>query len=62
MRRKGPNVCPQCGERVSMFAAGCAICGAKLDPHRADRKGTVASKLVRSLRKRAIDARPRPDG
>ena len=27
--------CPQCGEPVSPFAAGCAICGADLEAHRA---------------------------
>jgi hypothetical protein len=31
-----PHVCPNCGERVTMFAAGCSICGADLDPHRAE--------------------------
>jgi hypothetical protein len=29
-----PNRCPDCGEHVSPFAAGCAICGADLDPGR----------------------------
>ena len=29
-----PNRCPRCGERVSPYAAGCAICGATLDPKR----------------------------
>jgi hypothetical protein len=28
--------CPQCGERVSPFAAGCAVCGADLDTRRWD--------------------------
>jgi hypothetical protein len=28
--------CPSCGERVSPFAAGCAICGADLDMRRWD--------------------------
>jgi hypothetical protein len=28
--------CPSCGERVSPFAAGCAVCGADLDIHRWD--------------------------
>jgi hypothetical protein len=28
--------CPNCGERVQPFAAGCAICGADLDPKRWD--------------------------
>ena len=26
--------CPQCGEPVSQFAAGCAVCGADLEAHR----------------------------
>lgn len=26
--------CPQCGERVSPFAAGCALCGANLEAAR----------------------------
>jgi hypothetical protein len=33
--------CPGCGEPVSVFAAGCAICGADLERHRrelADRR------------------------
>ncbi len=29
--------CPNCGERVSPYAAGCAVCGADLDPGRWDR-------------------------
>ena len=29
--------CPNCGERVQPFAAGCAICGADLDTTRWDR-------------------------
>jgi hypothetical protein len=28
--------CPNCGERVSPYAAGCAVCGADLDPKRWD--------------------------
>ena len=28
--------CPNCGERVSPYAAGCAVCGADLDPARWD--------------------------
>jgi predicted amidophosphoribosyltransferase len=44
MKQRGPSRCPKCGERVSAFAAGCAICGAELDPHRADRP-TVRSRI-----------------
>jgi predicted amidophosphoribosyltransferase len=29
-----PGYCPNCGERVTPFAAGCAYCGADLDPKR----------------------------
>jgi predicted amidophosphoribosyltransferase len=32
--RSHPNRCPQCREHVSPYAAGCAICGADLDPDR----------------------------
>jgi hypothetical protein len=28
--------CPNCGERVSPYAAGCAVCGADVDPRRWD--------------------------
>lgn len=28
--------CPGCGEPVSVFAAGCAICGTDLEQHRRD--------------------------
>jgi predicted amidophosphoribosyltransferase len=34
MRRTHPNRCPECGEHVSPYAAGCALCGADLDPNR----------------------------
>jgi hypothetical protein len=34
MPRTRPNRCPGCGEHVSPYAAGCAICGADLDPNR----------------------------
>ncbi len=36
MRRTDPTRCPNCGERVSHFAAGCARCGQELDIHRYD--------------------------
>jgi hypothetical protein len=36
MLREGtdPSRCPSCRERVTPFAAGCALCGADLDPRR----------------------------
>jgi hypothetical protein len=30
--------CPECGSTVSPFAAGCAICGADLEVHRAGQR------------------------
>jgi hypothetical protein len=45
MGHHGPHVCPRCGERVTAFAAGCAICGAPLDPQRADRPRGLVERL-----------------
>jgi hypothetical protein len=42
LRRTDPNRCPGCGERVTAFAAGCAICGADLDAWRHRRQGPTA--------------------
>lgn len=49
-----PHICPRCGERVSAFAAGCALCGADLDPRRAQRPQSPAGRLRSGWR-----ARPR---
>lgn len=49
-----PHRCPSCGERVSAFAAGCAICGAALDPHRAQGRPSLGGQLRSTWR-----ARPR---
>jgi predicted amidophosphoribosyltransferase len=49
MSSVGPHVCPGCGERVSAFAAGCALCGADLDPRRGQRSLTVIERLRRHL-------------
>jgi hypothetical protein len=45
----GPHVCPRCGERVSAFAAGCALCGADLDPRRAQLPPSLHERLRRRL-------------
>jgi predicted amidophosphoribosyltransferase len=45
----GPHVCPRCGERVSAFAAGCALCGADLDPRRAQKPPGLGERLRRRL-------------
>jgi predicted amidophosphoribosyltransferase len=34
VRRDNPSRCPNCGERVTPYAAGCPLCGATLDPKR----------------------------
>jgi predicted amidophosphoribosyltransferase len=52
MKATGPHVCPQCGERVSAFAAGCAICGAELDPSRAARPRGVSARIGSAWRAR----------
>lgn len=33
---KRATKCPGCGEPVSVFAAGCAVCGTDLEQHRRD--------------------------
>ena len=49
MLRRGPHTCPKCGERVSAFAAGCALCGAELDPTRGKAPATAAERVRRHL-------------
>jgi hypothetical protein len=46
------NKCPRCGEPVSPFAAGCAICGTDLE----------AARARRATRHRIWLPRPRPLG
>jgi len=40
-----PGYCPQCGERVTPYAAGCALCGADLDPKRWQKPVSVRRRL-----------------
>jgi predicted amidophosphoribosyltransferase len=42
---RNPNICPNCHEHVSAFAAGCALCGAALDPQRAQGRLTASQCL-----------------
>jgi hypothetical protein len=59
-----PAYCPQCGERVTPYAAGCAICGAELDPRRWQRQlsfserfsGRLPARLRRLRVRRAAKA------
>jgi hypothetical protein len=57
-RRLDPTRCPSCGERVTAFAAGCALCGADLDPRR-NRSGPTPMQRVES-RFAALRLGPRP--
>ena len=34
LKRSDPTRCPNCGERVTPYAAGCWLCGHTLDPQR----------------------------
>ena len=44
-----PGFCPQCGERVTPFAAGCALCGADLDPRRWQRPPSVSGGIASTV-------------
>lgn len=53
---RSPHICPKCGSQASAFAAGCSICGAALDPYRAQRRQTVWQRLrsARLARRRLL--------
>jgi hypothetical protein len=44
-----PGFCPQCGERVTPYAAGCALCGADLDPHRWQKPPSLGQRIAGRL-------------
>jgi len=46
MRFRDPSRCPNCGERVTPYAAGCALCGVDLDPQRWQRKPSLVGRLA----------------
>jgi hypothetical protein len=46
MRFSDPSRCPNCGERVTPYAAGCALCGADLDPQRWQSKPPLLHRLA----------------
>jgi predicted amidophosphoribosyltransferase len=61
----GPHTCPNCGERVSAFAAGCALCGAELDPRRGQGPPTAGDRtrrLFESLSRRVSGRKRTGDG
>lgn len=58
---RSPHRCPDCGERVSGFAAGCAICGAELDPRRAQGPRSITDRVravMSSVRSRPATRKP----
>lgn len=50
--------CPNCGERVSPWAAGCAVCGADLDPHRWDSGPSLRTRVSSALNAVSFGAVP----
>ena len=50
--------CPNCGSRVSPYAAGCAQCGADLDFHRWDSGPTAARRVASALSALSFGAIP----
>ena len=44
-----PGYCPDCGARVTPFAAGCALCGADLDPKRWDNPPSWGARMTTRL-------------
>jgi hypothetical protein len=58
--KTNPHVCPSCGERVSAFAAGCALCGAALDPSRAQGAPSVGQQVRSAWRSRPRLVPPLP--
>lgn len=60
--KTNPHICPACGERVSAFAAGCALCGAALDPRRAQGTPTLLQhiRLAWRIRPRLLPRVPVP--
>src|SRR4051812_29787515 len=48
---RDPGRCPGCGERVTPYAAGCAFCGADLDPKRWQAPPSPVRRLLGGLRR-----------
>ena len=53
-----PGYCPRCGERVTPYAAGCALCGADLDPKRWQKPVVRPSATVGSDARRLAPRHP----
>ena len=50
--------CPSCGSRVTPWAAGCAVCGADLDPHRWDSGPSLGTRVSSALNAVSFGAVP----
>jgi hypothetical protein len=50
--------CPSCGERVSPYAAGCAVCGADLDTGLWDSGPGVGQRVASALNAVSFGAIP----
>ncbi|HEY2602073.1 MAG TPA: hypothetical protein VGI67_10990 [Thermoleophilaceae bacterium] len=59
---RSPHRCPTCGEPVSGFAAGCALCGAELDPRRAQGPRSITERLRSAAASLTPRARVREKG
>jgi predicted amidophosphoribosyltransferase len=44
LKKTNPIRCPNCGERVTPYAAGCSLCGQTLDPKRWQRPSGVVGR------------------
>jgi hypothetical protein len=52
LKSTDPNRCPNCGERVTPYAAGCSLCAHALDPQRWQRPSGIVGRgraLLRAL-------------
>ena len=57
----GATTCPECGARVSAFAAGCAKCGADLELHARQQRLAAAQAPTARGPRLPRPALPRPD-
>jgi uncharacterized OB-fold protein len=51
IRRDDPARCPNCGETVTPYAAGCWLCGERLEPWRRQRAPGPLERLATHVRR-----------
>ena len=59
LKRANPTRCPNCGERVTPYVAGCWLCGEALDPQRRQRPAGVVGRTRALWRAVLGDSRTR---